>query len=51
MTAKEKAQLFFEFMDLISNYDYSECQNYNNFVAKIYSLSMQNLDEKEREAI
>lgn len=50
MTTKEKAELFFEFMDFISNYDYADCQNFNDFVSKVFSLTMQNLDEQEKNA-
>lgn len=48
MTDLEKARLLYEMFDFISDYDYSDCQNFNEFVSKVFSLTMINLDEKER---
>lgn len=35
---KDKIELLYEFIDLISGYDYSECNDFNDFVNKIFYI-------------
>ena len=51
MNKLEKLKIFYEFMDFITNYDYSDCDNFNDFVSKIFSQVMQELDEEEKRNI
>lgn len=51
MNRLEQLQIFYNFMDLITNYDYADCDNFNDFVSKIFSNIMKELDEEERKRL
>lgn len=47
MTNLEKARLFYDFVDLISNYDFSDCKSYDEFITKLFYIVKQKLEEEE----
>lgn len=48
MSKIKQLQIFYNFMDLVTNYDYADCDNFNEFVSKVFSIVMKELDEEER---
>lgn len=45
MTKKEKLELCYEILGIITNYDYSDCENYNDFISQVFGNIMLELDK------